>query len=174
LLNHQLWLRLTKCKPHEIALSKVIWVLGYAIFLGFLTSIWAIITALLNQVAYSELLWESITLFSYVIFAGGIITFSLTCINLVKPVINPLISTLISIFALISPIISVLIYSVVFLINHETEWLKFFPLFSPMLIMQSVADYENNLRFTILFGLAFLALSVMIPLFNERSQSEPL
>jgi hypothetical protein len=34
LLSHQLWLRFTNCKPHEVALSRVIWVVGYAKKLG--------------------------------------------------------------------------------------------------------------------------------------------
>jgi len=47
LLSHKLWLRLTQCKPHQIILSKAIWVLAYAIFLSGLTAIWATLTAML-------------------------------------------------------------------------------------------------------------------------------
>lgn len=167
-LSNQLWLRLTNCKPYDIAVSRVIRVVSHASLWGLLACLWAIGTVnlinahLVSQVSLGELLWEAAAISSYIICTGGIITFFLTFINLFNAIIDPLISILFSVFAWVSFIFFMLIYGVVYFGYPGSKWIEYLPLSAPMLFIKDFNDYGKHLAITMFLGTLLLGLSIVI------------
>jgi len=105
-INQMLWLRLTPCSPIEIAITRVLWVISWAIWL----SISGIITMLLiiyhHKIFLNNLFLDIGGLISYIILTGGIV---ITWTNF-NYKIDSLKKTLITIASLCSTIIFGYIY----------------------------------------------------------------
>jgi hypothetical protein len=73
LVSQKLWLRLTPCQPHEIAFSRAICVISWGLWIGSLSSTWALSTAFYHHIRPTTLLIDVAGLVSYVFLSGGII-----------------------------------------------------------------------------------------------------
>lgn len=171
LVNQTLWLRLTPCSPYEVAVSRAIWIIIYALFLGLLSFIWAVSCTLLNHIPLNSLLTENSLLIdiqglvSHVILSGGIVVF------LDFNIKNFISRMFISIVAWMIPIILVIIYIPLLITNPEGILTKIFPYTEPISLINSLPNNGKHFFASAVLGCLLLILSVVIKLVTlERSE----
>lgn len=154
LVSELLWLRLTPCKPAEIAASRAIWILSYAILLGILGGIWSILTAFVHQISPNPLFINVLGLVSHVILSGGIIVildFGLTFDFYVRKMI--------AVIALFIPwilkFISMAIDKVAIL-----RIIKFFPYTIPF--QPPLSDNIYHFGTAAIIGIVFLGIHILL------------
>lgn len=135
LVSQSLWLRFTPCLPSEVAISRVLQVIFYGIWIGILGTIWALANSLIHQVSFASLLLDVLGIVSYVILSGGIVSildFGLALGYSERRIIAPV--------ALLIPILLTIVY----LLLKDSPYAEFFPYSSPLITGSEV--------FTELFG----------------------
>lgn len=156
LVNQTLWLRLTPCLPHEIAATRAIWVILYALFMGFLSLIWAVLCTWINDFPLNSLLVDIEGLMSHILISGGMVVFIDFNIK------NYLSRMFISIIAVVIPIILIIAYIPISLISPLGMIAKFFPYTMPVAIVKLLPDNQTHFLATAILGLLLLFLSVVI------------
>ena len=104
-VNQLLWLRLTPCSPIEIATTRVLWVISWAIWLSFSGIIWLLLIIYHHRIFLDNIFLDITGLASYIIFTGSIV---ITCTNFYN--VYSFNKTLISLGSLCSNIIFCYIY----------------------------------------------------------------
>ncbi|MTJ08614.1 hypothetical protein [Anabaena sp. UHCC 0204] len=156
LVNQTLWLRLTPCLPYEIAAARAIWVIIYALFMGLLSLIWAVLCTWINDFPLNSLLVDIEGLMSHILISGGMVVFIDFNIK------NYLSRMFISIIAVVIPIILIIAYIPISLINSVGMITKFFPYTMPLALVKLLPDNQTHFLVTAGLGLLLLFLSVVI------------
>jgi hypothetical protein len=152
-VSQLLWLRLTPCLPHEIALVRVLLVISYALALAVLGGLWVIIAVLFHHIPAAMLLVQVFGIVAYTLLAGGIVvaidfSSTLTYSN----------RQLIPVMALLLPILLYPIQLQLSQLAHVAPILRLFPYAAP------VADYSQQpiLHFSMAAALGVVLLCVHV------------
>ena len=152
-VSQLLWLRLTPCFPWEIAAARAIWVIAYGVWLGFLGLIWVLVTSFYHHIYSANLLLDVLGLFSYIIFAGGMIAF--LDFDLVFDYFSK------RVIAVVASFLPFFLYLLKISIGglFHSQYIRFFPYTHPFALLNS----ENLYHFGIagILGLLFLGFHIL-------------
>jgi hypothetical protein len=157
LVCQTLWLRLTPCLSHEIAIARAIWVISWSIWLGILGFFWASVTSLFHQLpiaAFLQILLNVEGLMSHSLLSGGLVALLASSFSVNDYFGKRFISNI----ALFIPMMLVPIYILI----RNTQYAVFFPYALPF--AKAVAtDNDNLVHFlsSAIIGIFFLGLHVV-------------
>lgn len=154
-ISQLLWLRFTRCLPHEISTARALWVIIFATWLGFLGICWALPIALFHHISPKQLLLDIGGLVSHVLLSGGIITvlnFNLKISDEQR--------RLISATALITPLFLLLIYSILGQNSLLGDYAKFLPYTFPF--TREFQDRGLHFGISAVVGIFLLAFHILI------------
>lgn len=159
-----LWIRLTLSSPSEVAISRVVWVISTALFLGVLGLSWSLITGVYHQL----LSWEYLSkinlnvlgLVSHVLMAGSIVILTdlITILSGTNLSINDSLKKFIPTFALGFPLILMLFY----ILMRKSIFAKFIPYTIPFFNgIDTPAHNFSHFLVTIVISLLLLLLHIV-------------